>query len=160
MSRLERDCRWWVLMSCRHCWSHLVVTITSCSADQSHVDAKCMSIVSLVELTNRTLINWRGKIWGVDSTLQNWNVDYFYLLFSGYRFQVALDKQSHLMDDESRHAENHQVAVDTSLKEVMTLLQGHAEKLHRKQLVKKDGSFDREQHAQVRHWVKRLISYT
>ena len=55
------------------------------------------------------------------------------------------------MDNESRHAENHQVAVDASLKEVMTLLQGHAEKLHRKQLGKKDGSFDREQHAQVRH---------
>ena len=61
-----------------------------------------------------------------------------------------MDKQSHLMDDESRHAENHQVAIDTSLKEVMTLLQGHAEKLHRKQLVRKDGSFDRAQHAQVK----------
>lgn len=72
-----------------------------------------------------------------------------FLLLPCTRFQVALDRQTNLMEEESRHSENHQVAVDSSLKEVMTLLQGHAEKLHRNQLVKKDGSFDQDQHTQV-----------
>lgn len=65
------------------------------------------------------------------------------------RFQVALDKQSRLMDAESKNTERHQVAFDTDLKEVMTLLRGHSEKLHRKQLIKSDGTFDQEQFAQV-----------
>lgn len=42
-----------------------------------------------------------------------------------------------------------QVNVDACVNDAVTLLQGHAEKLHRNQLVRKDGTFDDEQHAQV-----------
>ena len=55
-----------------------------------------------------------------------------------------------LMEDESKHAEKHQVALDADLNEVMTLIRGHADKLQRNQLTSKDGTFDMEQHTQVR----------
>jgi len=54
------------------------------------------------------------------------------------------------MEVQADRSENHQVVVDTALTELMTLLQGHSEKLTRGQLTNNDGTFDEEQHQQVR----------
>lgn len=70
-------------------------------------------------------------------------------VYCSLRFQVALDKHMKLMDSETKHVETHQVTFDKDLAEVMSLLRTHSEKLHRKQLTRKDGSFDKDQHDQV-----------